>query len=654
MKDDEILRQARERMDDAIDADRENREEALADLDALCGKQWPDDIRTEREADNRPCLTINRLPQFVRQVTGDLRNMNPAINITPGDSESSEEMAEIIEGLIRQIQYKSDASSVYELAAERAAQCGFGYFRVRSDYENETSFNQEILIEGIPNPFSVYFDPASRMPTREDAEFCFITETMKEEDFKKDYPKASLVSVDSDGQTDKLNHWRDGEGGVVVSEYFWKEYKDRTLALLEDGSAVIDPVAPLRIMRTRKVEVPTVKWAKISGKDVLEGPVDVPCKYIPVIAVLGEEMPVGDKVVRTSVIRFARDPQQLYNYWRSAQTEMVALQPKAPFLVTIKQVAGLEALWAAANQSNAAYLPYNPDEKAPGAPQRATPPISSSGMQQEVMTAAEDMKATTGIYDAGLGNRSNEQSGVAIRQRQMESDISNSVYADNMAKSIAYCGRIIVNMIPKIYDTARILPILNKDNTQKMVPVNGVAVSIDGIEAVNNLKSGNYDVRVNVGPNYSTKRQETAESMMDFLRAFPAAAQVAGDLVAENMDWPGADRFAERLKKLLPPGVRDMEDMSPEEQQGIAAEQQKQAQMQQMQAVMAEAEVRKTVSEAKEAEADAEKTRVEAAKEALELALANGQVNAVIAQAVQSEVVRVLQAMQQSQQPQGF
>ena len=157
MNNDDILDKARARMSNAIDADRDNRAEALADFEALSGHQWPDDIRQEREADNRPCLTVNRLPQFVRQVTGDLRNMNPAINIVPGDADSSEDTAEIIEGLVRQIQYKWDARSVYEHAAEQAAQCGMGYFRVRADYESDTTFNQEISDRAHPQPvFGVF------------------------------------------------------------------------------------------------------------------------------------------------------------------------------------------------------------------------------------------------------------------------------------------------------------------------------------------------------------------------------------------------------------------------------------------------------------------------------------------------------------------
>jgi uncharacterized protein YuzE len=635
MKDTDFIERARGRFSEAREADQDNRERALDDLQNLIGDgQWPANVREQREADERPCLTINRLPQFVRQVTGDIRRMNPAIKVTPGDTNASDDVSEVIEGLIRQIQYKSDASSVYESAGESAAQCGMGYLRVRADWESDDSFDQEILIERVDNPFAVYFDPAAKDPTRKDAGYVFVTEAMSIDDFEEAHPKATAVDIESDSEVDGIEDWRDG-ASVIVAEYIYREAEEKTIGLLQDGTVVEDPVAPLPIVRTRKVQVEKIMWAKITGKEVLEGPTELPGKHMPIIAVMGEEICIGKEVRRSSVIRYAKDPQRLYNYWRSAQTELVALQPKAPYLVTPKQVAGFEGMWRSANNSNEPYLVYNPDEKAPGRPERAQPPIASSGMMQEVMTAAEDMKGTTGIYDAGLGSQGNEKSGIAIQRRQTESDISTSIYSDNMAKAIGQCGRVIVSMIPRIYDTRRVVQILGKDDNPQEVTVNDVIRSQDGIQRVNELRIGKYDVRVSVGPNYTTKRQETAESMIDFVRAFPPAGQVAADLVAKNMDWPGAEDFAERLKKLIPPGiVEDDEPPTPEEQAQM--QQQQQLQQAQMQMTMqgAQIELQQSAAEAKEAEADAEKARLEVAEKSLELAVKNGQLDAVINQAV--------------------
>lgn len=631
MKYDDIIEDACKRMKLAVDADRENRLAALDDMRNMTGEQWPEKIKADREAANRPCLTINRLPQFLRQVTGDLRNMNPAINILPADDQSSEEAAELVEGLVRQIQYASDASTVYERAGESAAACGMGFFRVLTDYIDNDTFDQEIFIRRISNPFSVYFDPDARESTREDARWCFITETMTGDAFREAYPDKLAADVEMDGQTDGLEYWRDGSD-VIIAEYFWKEPETKRIVQLDNGMVLENPPSGVKFAKERTVAYDKIMWAKISGRDVLEGPQEFPSKYIPVIAVMGEELHVGDMIYRSSVIRFAKDPQRLYNYWRSAQTELIALQPKAPFIVTPKQVSGLETIWGEANDSNRPYLPYNPDEKAP-APQRATPPIPSAGMMQEVGLAAEDMKATTGVYDAGLGNQSNEKSGVAIRQRQMESDISTSIYSDNVSKAVAHCGRILIDMIPKIYDTQRALRIIGKDDAAKIVPVNQTMDSIAGPVVVNDLTRGKYDVRVAVGPNYSTMRQEAAQSMIEFIQAYPAAAPLTGDLVAKNMDWPGADQFAERLRKALPPGILSPDELPPDQQQQMMQAQQAQQMQGQKAQAMEEIAFREAKAKAEKAEADAMRSKFEADKAQLELAtMTVGQIMPVTAQ----------------------
>jgi hypothetical protein len=654
-------------MSEAIDGDDENRKEGMDDLENLSGfGQWPDTIRRDRELAGRPVLTINRLPQFVRQVTGDLRKMNPAIKVIAADSTATPQIAEIYEGLTRHIEARSSASDVYEGAAESAAACGIGNFRIRTDYENYDSFDQEILIERIHNPFAVYWDPNAREATRSDAEYCFITDQMKADDFKKAYPDANMTDAGHDGTTDGLENWHEG-GSVVVAEYYWKDHKDVTINLLNNGEVIEGekPVAPLFVIKTRKTQKTTVKWAKVSGTDVLEGPKDIPCRHIPVVAVIGEEMHVGERIVRTGVIRYAKDPQRMYNYASSTQTEVIALQPKAPFIGTVTQFEGLQRIWDNANTSTAAYLAYNPDPLAPGPPQRSQPPVASQGLSMEIAKAADDMKATTGIYDAGLGGQSNEKSGVAIRQRQIESDISTSIYSDNLAKSIGQCGRIVVDMIPRVYDTQRVVRVVGDDDQETMVTINAMGFD-DALNPVqvNHLDAGRYDVRVTVGPNYTTRRQETQEGMISFLQAIPAAGQVAPDLFAKAMDWPDADKLAKRFKKTLPPGTLEPDEMEPEEQQAMQQQQQAAAQQGQkqeaIQGAMIEAEIRSKTATATEneadavkAQADAQKAQAEAQKTQVETAILSGQMNDLIGQIVQQQVTAALQnAMQQGFVPQ--
>lgn len=646
-----LLREARERFEDAYEEDQWNREQALDDLEFLAGEQWPETVRAEREEEDRPILTINRMPQFLRQVTGDIRRTNPAVSVMPADGEADKETADIFEGLIRHIEHTSDATTVFEQSAECAAACGMGWFRILTDYEGPHSFLQEAKIERISNPFAVYVDPESRDATRKDARYMFVVDRMADGDFEKAYPNAQKANWESASMPEHLSRWYDGDH-TLVAEYFCKKPFKRKIGMLEDGRVIdLDEAgsAALYTVQQREVEDTKVVWYKLSGQDILEGPVDIPCRYIPVIGVMGEELHIGERVVRSSVIRYAKDAQRLYNYWRSAQTELIALQPKAPYKVTPAQIEGLEKYWEEANKSNRPFLPFNPDPQAPP-PQREAPPVPSSGMMQEISLAADDMKATTGVYDAALGNQSNETSGVAIQQRQVESDISTSIYVDNLSKSIAHCGRILIDMIPKIYDTERQIRILGVDEAEKIVTINSFVSGPEGPVPVNDLSRGQYDVKISTGPNYSTKRQEAAAAQIEFIRAVPQVAALVMDLIAKNMDWPGADEFAERLKRALPPGIADAKDpteMTPEEQQAFMAEQQQAQQMQALQQRAQQIEFQKAEAEAVEATAQAEEAQYDAALKGLELALNRG----AIKQEAAFEVMAALSVARGQQPP---
>ena len=612
--DEEILEDARERMKRAVDADRENRIEALDDLRILSGVgQWPEQIRAVREADGRPCLVVNQLPQFLRQVTGDIRGMNPGISVSPADSAADNLTAEAFEGIIRHVLYRSDGSSVFERSAESAAACGMGYFRVLSEYEREDSFNQDIRLQTIHNAFSVYFDPDAMMPTREDAEWVFITEVISDEEFEEQYPGKSSAPVNNDGNTDRLQYWRTGNK-VTVAEYFWKEYQPSTIYLMKDGSVVRDPKRPPRgFLQKRDTTKTVINWAKISGDDVLEGPQAIPGRFLPVIAVMGEELYTGERIYRSSVIRHAKDQQRIYNYTWSAMVEGMSLQTKAPWLASKAQVAGFEDMWATPDENRTALL-YNPDPSAGGPPQRIAPAMASSGLTNILAISAQDLRSTTGIQDAALGRQSNEISGVAIQRRQQESDNSTSLYGDNMGKAVEHCGRILINWIPEIFDTARTARIIGKDGMATMVPVNQSVMTQQGPVSID-LAKGQYDVQVSVGPNYATKKQQAAESMMEFVRVNPQAGMVISDLIAKNMDWPGSDEIADRLKRMLPPGIAsDTQDPQAQQQQAMQAQAQQAAQQQQQAMAQEQASVDTQLkqSQALKAQADAARAQSQA------------------------------------------
>lgn len=574
--------QALKRFDAAWDFDRQNRDDALDDLKFAAGEQWPEDVLTERRADGRPCLTINRLPQFVRQVIGDIRQNKPTIKVRAVGGGASEEVADVLNGLIRNIESQSRADQAYTTGAENAAYCGMGHWRVTTEYSSNDGFEQDIRIRRIANPFAVLWDPLAQELDKSDAKYCFVTDRISRTEFKAQFPKAQVVDFQqgldetAEQGLERADWW--GEDTVRIAEYWVVKTVKKRLGMLADGR-VVDIEEAIReagsepppglFIRERTVDAPEVCQYLISGLEVLEGPTIWAGRMIPIVTVPGEEIHIGERVVRRGIVRDAKDPQRVFNYMRSASVEIVALQPKAPFIATADQVAGHEDMWKNAGKKNLALLLYNPDPTAATlAPQRVQPPTASQGLLSETGLAAEDMKAVTGIYDASLGQRSNETSGKAILARQREGDVGTFVYVDNLSTGIERTGRILVDLIPRIYDTERAVRILHEDGTDEAVKINRTVreqAPEGGVidKVLNDLTVGEYDVTVTVGPSYSTKRVEAADSMMAFVQAVPQAGAVVADLVARNMDWPGADKIAERLKKLLPPGLDDEGGMQP-------------------------------------------------------------------------------------------
>jgi len=562
-----LVEEVRTNIWDSYQAERDNRQDAASDLAFLAGDQWPEAVRRERELAGRPMLTVNRLPQFVRQVTNDIRQADFSIKVAPEDDDSDPALAKIYDGLIRQIQYQSSASHVYAIAAEHQASCGIGWFRIATEHPDDETFDQEIRIKAIRNPLSVYDDPGAVEPDRSDAMWRAVTEIIPKKAFKAKYPKAADVAVTVPVNSNQIStlFWSTADT-IRIAEYWYKTPVKKTLALLGDGQTIDitgkgeGELGYFDIQRTREVDSYKIRCVIVSGAEVLEGPYEWAGSLLPIVPVIGGEMPLEKRSYRFGVIRFARDPQQLYNFYRTATAEAIALAPKAPYLVTPTMVGPYKAIWDTAHKTNRPYLPYNPDPAAPGArPQREAPPMLPTALMQEAQIASDDMKAVTGIYDAALGRQSNETSGIAIGKRQNESDVANYHFADNLQRSLEYAGRVLVDLIPKIYDNERVIRLMGENGAkedEQFVPINKVVMGVDGLPImVNDLSAARFDVRVKVGKSYSTKRAEAADSLLQFIQAVPQAGAVAADLIADSMDWPGAEKIAKRLRNQIPPSV---------------------------------------------------------------------------------------------------
>ena len=592
-KDDSVLSVMRSRMTMAISALSGTRDSELDDLRFYAGSpdnqwQWPNDVLQTRGSSQgpvvsaRPCLTINKLPQHVKQITNEQRMNRPTIKVLPVDDKSDIEMADVFNGVIRHIEYTSDADVAYDTACENQVTCGEGYLRILTEYCDDTSFDQEIKIGRIRNSFSVYMDPMIQDPAGADARWCFITDDMTKDEYERAYPKASPIStLTARGIGDSsINQWI-SETTVRVAEYFYIECEKATLNLYPGNQTALTGTPEdslLRAMfgkplRSRQSDRERVKWCKTNGYEILEES-EWAGSFIPVVRVVGNEFEVDGQLYVSGLVRNAKDAQRMYNYWCSQEAEMLALAPKAPFIGYGGQFEGYEQQWKTANTQNWPYLEVNPDvTDGQGAvlplPQRAQPPMASSGLLQAKTGASEDIKSTTGQYNASLGMTSNERSGKAILARQRESDVGTYHYADNLARAVRHIGRQLVDLIPKIYDTARVARILGEDGEPSTVKINpdqeepvkkimgpgGVVV-----DKIYNPRVGKYDVRVITGPGYATKRQEALESMAQLLQGNPQLWQVAGDLFVKNMDWPGAQDLAKRLQKMLDPKVMADED----------------------------------------------------------------------------------------------
>lgn len=611
------IKQITEMFTEDLDRESENRNNAADDIKfAKLGEQWPDEVRKARDAEGRPCLTINRCPAFIRQVVNDGRINTPQIKVKPVDDDADPETAEILGGLIRNIEYSSQADVAYDTALDSAASCGMGFFKVVTDYCDEQSFNQDIFIRRVTNPLSIVFDSYGESIDGSDWTHAAEVEWLTEKACKNKYGKEKVGSFSADA-TDNIN--QDDSDLIRLASFWYVDEESEKLLMLSDGTVIseaefnkdhpdfgvpfkdIATELGLTVARTRKGIKRTVKQY-VCGSEIIETN-DWAGKWIPIIPVFGDEVFSDGKRYLKSLIRDVKDSQRNFNYWRTASTELVALAPKTPFIGQVGAFDTDADKWASANVKSHAFIEYD----GPTPPQRQPFVGVPAGALQEAMNASDDMKSIIGLYDASLGARSNETSGKAINARKQEGDVSTFHFIDNRNKSMTHCGRILVDLIPKIKDTAQIIRTIGVDGETKNIKLKQ-PTEHKGIERIFDLGVGKYDVAVDTGPSFTTQREETAQQMMELLRAFPQAAPMIGDLFAKNLNWKDADVIAQRLKGMLPEHLRGEDDDSqlpPEALQQInSLKQQLQGMDQQMQQGMGE--FKKVIAELESLKADKE------------------------------------------------
>jgi hypothetical protein len=594
---DDLVKDALRKFTASQEGSDHNRDDYYSDtVFARMAEQWPDAVKKQRVQEGRPHLVINKLPSLIRSIVNEARQNRPGIKVSPVDNDADEATAEVIGGLVRSIERQSNSQIAYTTAIDNSVTGGMGFFRIDIDYVHDQTFDMEALIKRIPNALTVHYDTTSTEFDSSDWDYAFISDMLSRDEFKRRFPEASETPFESDTRDVSSDHWISTNDEIRVAEYFKREAKTRKLlqfryvnqqtgqfdirninevdlpkiareSLLAGGmtvdnnnddavNAFIEAI-DAELVNDRMVEYHEVTKHLLNGVEELDDADDWPGQTIPICPVWGDEVFIDGRRHFRSLIRDVKDSQQMYNFWRSATTELVALAPKAPWVGPKGFVPkGQESKWASANTRSHAFLEYDPSVAAP---ERQTFAGVPAGALQEALNASDDMKAITGIYDSSVGARSNEVSGKAILARERQGDVSNYHFIDNLSRAIQSCGQILVEIIPHVYgerDSIRILGLDQKEKVVKLAQQGGG--QRDG--KLYDLSVGKYDVTVSTGPSFGTQREETKETLIELMRQVPDAAPYIGDMLLNHMDFVGADKLSKRLSKLLPPEIQAMEE----------------------------------------------------------------------------------------------
>jgi hypothetical protein len=573
------------------EAESTNRAEALDDLRFRFGDQWPTTIQNSRTIEERPCLTINETDSYLRKVVNQMRQQRPRITAHPVDDQADPKVAKVITGITRHVEENSDAANAYDLASEFAVTMGWGYWRLRTDYISEDSFYQDIYVDPVDNPFSVYFDTNSTLPDGSDAEKALITDTMRKTSFLKQYPGAMMGGFTQRATGDATTDWV-SKDDIRLAEYYKVDKKPAKLVALSNGDAFYeDELPPAELLRAANITIKgdrqsykrIVTWYKFTAFEELDKRV-LPGRWIPVVPVYGVNIVVGGKRMKFGAVRFAKDPQRMVNFWQTAITEGVALAAKAKWLMAAGQDEGFENEWAQANRKATPVLHYNlvdVDGKPAPPPQRVAPEPPPEGAMAAAMASSQNLARVLGIFDPMM-HSAQRKSDRTINAEAQQVEITNYHFYDNLTRSLKHTGRIELNWAPKIWDTTRVQRIIGEDGRPSLVKLNekrqiegpnGEAIN----QVLNDLTVGIYDVVMQTGPGYNSRRQESVATLMQLMETplGEKIAAVADDVIVRQMDFNGAEVVADRLAAANPLAqIDETSDVPPKAQMMIKGLQQ--------------------------------------------------------------------------------
>lgn len=580
-------------------AESTNRAEAQEDLKFRFGDQWPAAMTELRG--QRPKLVVNETDAYLRQITNRMREQRPRIKVYAANTVAQKKLADIISGVFRHVQVKSHADTAYDLASDYAVTMGFGYWRVNYGYVREDSFDLDMSIDPVFNPFSVYFDPASNDPAGSDAEKCLVTDLIPKTQFERDYPGRQMSGFTATSTGDNLLDW-ESKDSIRIAEWFKVERVKKRLIQFTNGMTVWEDndifkspatlrAANIHIANTRESYKRRVMWEKVTAGETLSSK-EWAGRWIPIVPVYGMVMLIENKKVRTGAVRFARDPQRMVNYWNTNHAEILAMAPKAKWLMVEGQDEGHENEWNRANLDATATLRFKQTDiegnRVEGFPQRIAPEQPGAGVLEGISLASQNLQRVMGMFDPETNNTA-PKSGRAIRAEQSQTDISNYHFYDNLTRSIDHTGTIMLDLMKPVYRTPnRVVALIGDDGKTDMVTLNQDTAGAD--QVLNDVRVGEYGIIMDTGPGYNSKRQESAEILGNILAQDKTGLmKIIGDLYFRNLDFPGSEVIADRLAAANPLAqIDDKSDVPPQAQMMIKnlQDQLKQAQQQLQQAGM--------------------------------------------------------------------
>lgn len=569
-KDAKLLKELRSRFDYGLSEWREIRAEAKLDMRFIAGDQWDDLEKAARKDEGRPCMVFDELGQYVNALLNEVRQNPHAVKVVPRGAGENDKQADVRADIIRNVEYKSNAKAAYFSGFENAAQRSYGFWRITTQYVDDKSFEQELCIKRIANPDNVIIDPDTKEADASDMKWCYVIDQVPREEFRRKYPDAAVTDFSSELM--QLAPAWIKESDIQVAEYWKVKTKVRKLLQLMDSTGpypAADPVTIYKdelkekgidydelkasgiIVNERKVEERSVCQYITNGVEILEEN-DWAGKWIPIVPVFGRELFVdygsGGQRVLMSLIRLARMPQKMFNYLRTQEMEEASMTPKTPFLAVEGQLENHELEWAEVGKVPKAYLQYKAMTASTGS-QILPPPTRQpfvpnfAAYEQACEAVRRSIQAAMGISPLPTSaQRQNEKSGVALERIQSQQQRGSFHFIDNFLMSIEHSGRILNDMIDKIYDTARDVGVRKPDgqyDVQRIKDPNDPdSVDITGEP---------HDVTISTGPSFESQREEAAD-FADQIAKIEGVFPLIGDLLVRLRNLgPIGEEIAKRL-----------------------------------------------------------------------------------------------------------